>query len=327
MSNAISGLTITAFCYGLLWVMRLLWSAGKISVWLRFPRGAVAWFGAAGLVLPVKGFADVVGELFTTPSTATAYSLGFYCFLMLLVALVAAHSDVIDFERMRPFLVDAFFFRPGHRNRRDIFVQLEQKKISDVYREQSGTELRFAAQRRTKHLSPVEAMSELSQVRKARQEEAGKTESNLLEAGETTDIIDIVRLFTLHQRPHPAFDRTFRVVVDPAAKTCTMYTMVLGVRPDQLHDAERFFRFQQDVIDMMQVFTSQHWMNRFRPFFETLAMECYEEVKDSFDMPKKRAFLRLAIGVADLDARKNKVFIATELSRIGTVTWLEGEPE
>jgi hypothetical protein len=78
-------------------------------------------------------------------------------------------------------------------------------------------------------------------------------------------------------------------------------------------------------VDLLQVFTGQSWLARFRPFFDTMVVGCHLDVRNSFDVPERKEFLRATIAVSHLDAKKGSIFIATDLGRLGTLEWQEGE--
>ena len=66
-------------------------------------------------------------------------------------------------------------------------------------------------------------------------------------------------------------------------------------------------------------------MERFKPFYATVECECYQEETDSFGLPRRTAFLRIDLPTAVIEQYKDRVFIATELEKVATIQWLEGE--
>jgi hypothetical protein len=104
---------------------------------------------------------------------------------------------------------------------------------------------------------------------------------------------------------------------------CHLHTLFRGFRRDRVGSPDGRFRFHQELVDLLQVFTGLEWLDRFRPFFQTVCISGYAEVRDSFDLPQRQEQFRLTIALSHLDARKGKIFIATELERLGTFEWVE----
>lgn len=327
MEQTITGMTVFAAFYGVFYVLTPIWRRGWIPAWARIPRGILAWLMFGSLAGPAWGFGDVIVELFTAPTMGTGFALGFYAILLSLAAWILSYPEAINLHQVRPLIVNSLFFRRERWSKEDVFAGAEQKKIEAIYEEQTGRRLTFDPLRPLRqHQSFERAQHELDEVRKQRREQAGAEDLATLKTGQPADITDVLRLFTLHRAPHPLIGSTFRVVVDPAEKVCHLQTLFKGLRRDAVQQPERRFRFHQEIVDLLQVFTSQEWLERFRPYFETLQLTGYVEVRDSFDLPHQQELFRVTIGVQHLDARKGKIFIATELERLGRIEWV-GETE
>lgn len=326
MEKTITGLAVFAVCYGIFYVLTPIWRRGWMPAWTRIPRGLLAWILLLSLVGPGWGFGDVVVELFTAPSMATGFAIGFYAFILLLAAWIYSNHEAINFAQVKPLIDSSLRFTHGHWMRTDVFAGAEQTKIEAIYKEQTGRTLSFNPLRMVRERQAVEtAERDLAAVRKERQDKAGAEDVVTLRSGQPADITDVLRLFTMHRPPHPRIEHTFRVMVDPTTRVCRMDTVFPGLRLPSLQTPEGKFRFQQELVDLLQVFTSQTWLVRFRPFFDTMMVGCHLDIRNSFDLPERKEFLRVTIDLSHLDARKGSIFIATDLGRLGTLEWLEGE--
>ena len=326
MEKTITGLTVFAVCYGILYLLTPIWRRGWLPAWTRIPRGIVAWALVLSLIGPGWGMGEVLVELFTAPSAGTGYAFGFYALLMLFAAWIYSNHEAINYAQVRPFIDASLRFARERWNRDDVFAGAEQKKIEAIYEDQTGRRLKFDPLRGARqHQTTASAQQELEAVRRDRQAQAGAEDLAMLRSGQSADITDVLRLFTMHRPPHPRIEHTFRVVIDPVARVCRLDTVFPGLRRSALANPDARFRFQQEIVDLFQVFTSQPWLERFRPHFETMMLAGHVDVRNSFDLPERQEFLRVTIDLKHLDAQKGTIFIATELGRLGTMEWLEGD--
>lgn len=325
MEKTITGLTIFAACYAFFHVLTPIWRRGWLPAWTRYPRGLIAWILVLSLGGPVWGCGDALGDFLAYPSVGTLFSFAYYIVLLLLGALLYSYNEAINFAQVMPHIASSLRFEPTRWMKENVFAGAEQKEIESIYKEQTGRNLSFNPLRAVRQaLTVKDAERDLAAVRQERQAKAGAEDLATLASGQPTDITDVLRLFTMHRAPHPRIEQTFRVVIDPIAKTCRLETLFSGFRLGSLQTPDARFRFNQELVDLLQVFTSQTWLERFRPFFDTILLTCHVDVRDSFDLPERKEFLRVTIALTHLDERKGKIFIATELGRLGTMEWLEG---
>lgn len=324
MKYTIAGLTWFALGYGVFFLLTPLWRRGLLPAWTRIPRGVVAWFTLLCLVGPSWEFGEVMVEMLSKPNMGVAFTLGGYFVLMSLAAWIYQNNEAFNYPQVKPLIMYSLFFRKPVDYDRDLFALEEQERIKAIHKEQTGKNLSF--DKPSKKLTGITrdvAAQELNEIRRQRQTDTGKEDLERLAAGEGADITDVLRLFTMHGAPHKAVEKTFRLYVDPGEKVCHINTVFPGFRHAQVVTPDGMFRFKQEVIDLLQVLTGQEWLDRFRPYFDQIALTCFQEVRDSFDLPQQRPFLKLRIAMSHLDARKGKVFIATELDTLGTVEWLK----
>lgn len=327
MEQTISGVTLFAACYGAFYVLTPVWRRGWMPAWARIPRGILAWLMFGSLAGPAWGLGEVIVALFTAPTMGTGFALGFYAVLLSLAAWILSYPEAINLHQVRPFIVNSLFFRRERWTKEDVFAGAEQTKIEAIYQEQTGRRLKFDPLRSIRQQQTFEkAQQELDEVRRQRQEQAGAEDLATLQSGQPADVTDVLRLFTMHRAPHRLIESTFRVVIDPAEKVCHLQTLFKGFRRDAVAKPDGRFRFHQEIVDLLQVFTSQDWLARFRPHFDSIRLSGFAEVRDSFDLPQRQEQFRVTIGVSHLDARKGKIFIATELERLGKFEWV-GETE
>ncbi len=292
--------------------------------WARVPRGLLAWTMVASLAGPAWGLGDVLIELFTAPTAGTGFAFGFYAVLLSLAAWILSYPEAINLHHVRPFIEGSLLFRTENWKKEDVFAGAEQRTIDAIYKEQTGKTLTFNPLRAVREHQTVEAARrELEDVRRQRQDQAGREDLASLQSGQPADITDVMRLFTMHRVPHRLIGTTFRVVVTPDDKVCHLHTLFAGFTPASVASSDARFRFHQEIVDLLQVFTGQAWLDRFRPYFDTVRLSGFAEVRDSFDLPQRVEQFRLTIAVTHLDARKGKIFIATELERLGTFEWID----
>jgi hypothetical protein len=326
MEKTITGLTIFAACYAFFYVLTPIWRRGWLPAWARYPRGLIAWILVLSLAGPIWGFGGALGDFLAFPSTSTLFSMGYYMVLLLLGGLLYSNPEAINFDSVMPHIAASLRFEPVRWMKENVFAGAEQKEIESIYKEQTGRNLQFNPLRAIRQAQTVQdAERDLAAGRKERQDKAGAEDLATLASGQPADITDVLRLFTMHRAPHPRIEQTFRVVIDPTVRTCHMETLFSGFRLGSVRTPDARFRFNQELVDLLQVFTSQTWLERFRPFFDTMVLTCHMDVRDSFDLPERKEFLRVTIALSHLDQHKGKIFIATELGRLGTMKWLEGE--
>jgi hypothetical protein len=326
MEQTITGLTLFAACYGLFYVLTPIWRRGWMPMWARIPLGLLAWTMFGSLVGPAWGFGEVIVQLFTAPSAGTGFAFGFYAVLLSLAGWILSYPEAINLHQVRPFIGNALFFHRERWTQTNVFAGAQQKEIEAIYKEQTGRDLRFDPLRGVRQRQTFEkAQQELEDTRRRRQEQAGAEDVTTLQSGQPADITDVLRLFTMHRPPHRLIEATFRVEVRPAERVCRLHTLFGGLRPTVVATPEGRFRFHQMVVDLLQVFTGQEWLDRFRPYFDTVQLCGYAEVSDSFGLPRKEELFKATIEVRHLDERKGKIFIATELERVGKVEWVEAQ--
>ncbi len=325
MEKTITGLTVFVACYAFFYVLTPIWRRGWLPAWTRVPRGLLAWVLVFSLAGPIWGCGEALDTFLTFPSMGTLFSFSYYIVLLLLGGWLYSNPEAINFDQVIPHIQSSLRFEPVRWKRDNIFAGAEQKEIDTIYKEQTGRNLSFNPLRALRHYQTVQAAEQdLAQGRKERQDKAGAEDLATLASGQPADITDVLRLFTMHRSPHPRIEQTFRVVIDPTTRTCRLETLFVGFRSGSLQTPDAHFRFQQELVDLLQVFTAQPWLARFRPHFETMILACHVDVRDSFDLPERQEFLRVTIALSHLDERKGKIFIATELGRLGSMEWLEG---
>jgi len=277
-----------------------------------------------GLLLPFKDFVLVMQGFLATPTMGFAFEVGMFMSLFLLLAWVYQHSDLLKWNRVRPFLRESLLFRHTHRTNEDVFAKEEQQHIAALAR--TDEEKGYLAERARKERIPIDRQKELQELkdmRTQRKAEAGKEEIASLNNGNFAEITDICRLHQLTESPHPLFPHMFRLTIDPGPHACRAHIVFSASTRQRLSGAKQWFRFKQDLFDFAESLYYQEWMERFKQFYDMLELECYREEADSFGLPGKTSFLRVDLPTDVIEQYKDGVLIATELENMATISWLE----
>lgn len=320
------GLWIFGIGYGVHWLLYPLWRTRKLHRALHVPLGIVAWGVCIGLVLPWVDFVKVVSGFIDHPNAGAAFEVGAFVSLAMLLAWLYQNGDALRYEELKPFLRTSLLFRHTQRVRDNIFAIEEQKRIDGLA--VSATDKKLLRDLMVKKRVPMDRareLLELDRFRAQRKAAVGKEELALLTSGRPADITDMFRLHHLDEDPQSLFGKTFRVNVDSEKGTCQACVVVDHSIRDRLNEPARWFRFRQDLFDLSEGMYHEEWMERFRPFFTVFEVECHQEETDSFGLPRRTAFLQVGIPVSVLREYKDRLFIATELDRVATMTWLEGD--
>ncbi len=324
--DTILGLWLFGIGYGIHFILLPVWHRRLLPLWSFVPLGIIAWLACVGLLLPFKDFVTIVMFFFEKPSMGMAFEVAMFMSLFLLLALGYQNSDIFRWERLKPFLQDSLFFRHTIRTKDDVFAKEEQKKIMALAK--TPRERAILAERMRKEHLPLDRLKELTELEELRQHrfaDAGKDEIAALQRGETAEITDMCRLFRVGSAPHPLFDRLFRMSIDPANRVCRASIVFGQSTSEHVREPRRWFRFRQDLFDFAQTVYYQDWMDRFRPFYSVLSLECYQEETDSFGLPRRTAFLRADLPTDVIEQYKDRMFIATELENVASIQWLEGD--
>ena len=315
--SALVALGVTYVLHALLF---RTWRRGNLQKMTFFPLWLVSWYGVGGLAVSV-------GSLFYVMLMERVYEAVLpLAVLIVAFGVVYYVRDLANYEAIRPFIADSMFLRHSARVRDNVFAKVEQKDINaKAMTEKDKAVLRGMVTKRTP-MDRERELQELQALRTQRKAEAGKDEIGLLQAGSKAEITDLCRLHHVTDAPHPLFEQMFRMTIDPEAHALRACIVFAQSTREGLSDAKRWFRFRQDLFDFAETLYDRDWMDRFKPFYAMLELECYQEETDSFGLPRKMSFLRVDLPVNVIERFADRVFIATELEHVATITWLEGDP-
>ena len=296
------------------------WRKGTLHSFTFIPLWLISWIGLGSVafligshlfVLVVRGEYGVILPL---------------SFIVIASGVLFQIRDLMMYEDIRPFLRDTLFLRHSSGKTENIFAGVEQQKIERLAL--SAADKKLLKEIMSKKRIPMDQARELLELETIRAERArnvGREELALLAGGSIADITDIFKLHHIDTVPHPAFQRTFKLTIEPAHSRARARVVFNQDIRAQLDDPTQWFRFEQDLYDYIQSLYTQDWMARFKPFFSIIEVECHQQEMDSFGLPKITPFLRVEITTAILDKFADQIFIPTELENVATVTWLEGE--
>lgn len=326
--QSVAGLCLFAAAYAVHYLARPFWSNTSVVRLFRIPLSIVAWMGILGTFLPLKGFIEAVLIFAEYPNLGSLGEAGSYAFVFILLGLLYQNSHAFDSGRILPLYVDSVLFRHSVRMKDDVFAKLETHEIiSRAKGTADGATVDGLRSVKRRRVDAGKELRELDELRKQRLSGAGSEEIERLKSGSPTDITEVFQMFHMNAFPHPGFENTFRVFVDPASRRCELSVLFRDVIPEKVREANAWFRFRQEMFDVIQVFLSQEWTERFRPFFDSVSILCHQTEQDSFGVPRKRPFLRGMMPASVVEAHRNRIFIATEFERMGTIEWIEGESE
>lgn len=318
--------------FGVLWALlrlgREAWGKNMLPGWLTPVGGVVAWSAVLSLAGPFIAIARLFLRFMKRPDVAAGYEFGGIAILGSLVAKVLIdHPEILDYDRVQPFLFACLKFQRYGQKRDDIFAELEQQEIRSIYKEQTGKELRFESEEKgIPSITPEQARTMLEESRKVNPRSAHlKAEVDQLLQGKETDISEALMINSMKAMRHALYKEITELKIDPSVKTLRFKVRFPELKAGVELTADRLFRIKQDLYDALQFLNMEHWMKPYAGFVETFDVTCHRVEMDSFDMPEPIPFMRVEIPTAELRRRETSIFIATELNKIAKVT-MEGNP-
>jgi hypothetical protein len=316
--------------FAVLWFfMRLLkelWEKDKLPGWFSPIGGIIAWATVASAVGMMWGVVEVLVRLFTEPSWGTAFEfIGIGFAISMGGKLLADNPEILDYARVKPLIVESLLFRKYDLRREDIFVELDKHNVKKVYQETTGKAFPKEMEKKMKpipHMDPEEALKELERVR-AMPLRSVHLEDQLgqLKAGEVTDISDSFKLNAMKHKTHDFYELASEMKIAPQAKLLSFKIIFPLVTAQTTFDADRIYRLKQGIYDLFQALRSEVWLKPYAEYFSNLKVVCYRTDTDTFGLPTEQPFFSVEIALSELRQREGKLFVATELDKIATVTF------
>jgi len=317
-----------------------LWEQGRLPFWTRIPAGILAW----GVVLAAGGM--LVGlampwiMLLLEPNMGRGFEIvGLALLLGVAWKLSVASPEILDIDRMKPFLRERLRFESLKRRKDNVFEQLDRHTVREVYRQTTGKELREQGEgshggteadaqrnavRGTVGRITGMAFQRDAVVRKDPEEIQAifarptllpqqKTELAALAQGKTVEITDSWKLLALRNPVNDLFPLVRKVVVDPKAHLLTLTIHSPSVTAAQLEGRVHLYRLKQDTYDFFQAVLAEDWMRSYLPCVEWFAVEWHHITDEVFVGTTLTPLVRAEISLKELRANAGKFYTAGEL--------------
>ena len=315
-----------------------LWEQDRLPAWTRVPAGILAWAVVLAALGVCVGIATPFVQLFFTPNMVIAYEIGGIAFLAALVwRLSVVFPELLDFDRMNPFLRERLRFENPRKRRGGVFEQLDRHNIREVYRQTTGSSLpeerglngdESGVARKQVHAGFENRTGMAFQrdkvVRKNPKEiqellarptllPHQKDELAALAQGRAVDITDSWKLLALRQPSNDLFPLVQKVVVDPAQRLLTLTIHSPSVETAHLADRVRHYRLKQNTYDFFQAVLAENWTPNYLPFVDRFVAEWYHITDEVFVGITLTPLVRCEITVKELQQLAGKFYVAGEL--------------
>ena len=330
MKLFLSTLPVFAALWFIMRLMMQLWEKGWLPAWFT-PIGAItAWATVLSLAGPAWAVIDIFIGLVTADSYVNAFGPLMELFGISLIVglggkLALGSPEILDYDHVKPFIMDSMQFRGYERRRDDIFEELDKHTIKKVFQETTGKEFPKGMEKKIKpipHMEPEEALKELERVRAIPlrsvhlQDQLGQ-----LKAGEVADISDSFKLNAVKRKTHDFYELASEMKIAPQQKLLSFKIIFPLVTAQTTFDADRIYRLKQGIYDLFQALRSEDWLKPYAESFSNLKVVCYRTDTDTFGLPTEQPFFSVEIALSELTQREGKLFVATDLDKIATVTF------
>ena len=320
--------------FAALWfIMRLmmqLWEKGWLPAWFTPIGGITAWATVLSLAGPVWAVIDIFIGLVTADSYVNAFGPLMELFGVSLIIglggkLILGSPEILDYDHVKPFIVDSMQFRGYERRRDDIFEELDKHAIKKVFQETTGKAFPKEMEKKMKsipHMEPEEALKELERVRAMPlrsvhlQDQLGQ-----LRAGEVADISDSFKLNAVKNKSHDFYDLVSEMKIAPLEKLLSFKIVFPNLTAQTKLDADRVYRLKQELYDLLQALHGEKWLMPYGEHFERIKAVCHRTDTDTFGLPIQQPFFSVEIALVELKQRTGKLFVATDLDKIATVVF------
>ncbi len=327
MSRFITSLLVFAAFYYPLRLLKDNWERLSLPSWCVIPAGIMSW----GLILCLGGIGYAVVAVcaqvvISLTMGAAGEAVGVFFLIGIVANLMVVHTEILDWDRMSPFIRTSMMFRRYFNEHNDLFVQLEKKQIRDIHRETTGRELVEEEKKKAEivHTDPETARRSLEQARLTPVQSAHlEEEIRQLTAGECLDVTDTFTVNVFKHPTHTLYKDTRGMRIDPTARILSCSITFVRITKDAALTNDQIYHVKQDLYDELQALISEQWLKPYAIFFDRISVTCHRVRRDSFDQPYEHPFMRVDIAVSELRARDQKIFSVGDLHTIATITMLE----
>jgi len=327
VANFILSLVAFSVFYYPLRLLKDNWVRLSLPHWWVYVAGVLSWATLLSLLGPPIAIGYVFANIVRSTSMGAVYEAGGVIFFAGIIAnVVVTHRELLDWDHVYPFIRTSLVFANYYANEEDLFLQLEKKKIRDIYKETSGQELieREKIKKELPHLDPETALKELEEFRSQPFQSAQLNDDiALLKNGETVDITDTFKINTFRKQRGGLSEHCSEMRIHPAEKCLSFNVRFTQLTIDATLSPELLFRVNQELHELLQMLVIEIWLKPFLAFFDKISVKCYRTVSDSFGLPQWVAFMKVEIALQDLRTREGKDFRMTDLHTIAAITMLE----
>lgn len=320
---ALWGLTV---CYlGLMLVYRLKEFRTGLQI-IRIVAFFLAWGCVASLIAPVWKIYSLFSDVIERPDVASLFEMfGIFILSSLLAKVMVDHPEWHDYAHIGPFLRDSLLFRHPGRLSVNLFEEVEKEEMRRLHVQQTGKELDLPNELERSAGKPFAGKSVKPLKYIPVQEAQFAEHQKQLDAGERVDLTDAYRLFILRIWKEQEPDQIFHMGIDPMQRLLTADLLMKGFHPRDRLNADRFFRFRQDMYEELQRVAQLPLLRPYSSFYGQIELRGFRPDEDGFGNPVQIPCFRLRMDAAELKLREGKMFIATELDRLADLTWLNEE--
>ncbi len=305
-----------------------LWEKELAPGWSTVVAGILSWCSLLSLGVMVYGFFVPIVGMFTKPDMSQGYELSFLVLgVAALAKLNAVQPEFLDLAHMIPFIRRELLFQNIAGKRLHLGEELDKFEVRKVYKDVTGKELvveekpvpRF--QRSPKDL---EREVTLLQGRKIVTPHL-QGELNALGRGETTEISDSWKINAMRTSAHSFYQKVNYVQVDPVRRTIS-FSLEFGemdIEPLRLNQG--LVGFYQELYEFLQAMYTEGAMKPYQSYYETISLTCLRTILDGFSGATAITFFSLSLPTKELKIREGKFFNPTELPRIASVQFNQGE--
>ena len=327
MSTFIVSLFVFATFYFPLRLLKENWVKLSLPSWWTIPAGILSWGVVVSLAGPPIAIGYVCAGVVKSLSIGAAFEAAAVFFLSGIAAnLVVVHREILDWDRMKPFIRTSLMFANYFAEQEDLFVQLEKKQIRDIHRENSGLELIESRPHKKDlpHTDPEAAKRMLDEARRRPLQSAHlPDEFRQLEAGETVDLTDTLTINTLK---HPTLDLyrdCHEMRINAASGLLSFAVHFVRIAAEMAVSPDLIFHVKQDLYDLLQALINEEWLKPYTKFFEKISVTCFRVRLDGFDLPQQHPFMKIDIPVSELRLREGKFYSVADLHSIATITMVD----
>ncbi len=287
--------------------------------------GLSAWSMVVMLLVPLI---DAVMTVYSVVALGTDPSalmgpVSLFCAGCFIVLILYRFTQFTDTYSARAFFVQALQFRGEYVVRKDLFVELEKKKVAEIHREQTGRDLVMEKER--KEIDPEAVRRELLALRSKPFRTVGfDAEMSRLASGESVDISDSWNMQSSRSGAHAWYGHISGARITPAEGVLSFRVDFPGMAEDHFLRAGAPFRFKQEVYDFLQILAGEPWLAPYLIHARTISFTCCRNSYDEYGRMETFPFFGISVRVSEIRKRGGEFFDIGKLDKIAVVAFEGG---